>query len=144
MSTVFSYSGPQRRRERRVPSEMRVGTSTIDAVRDPVTGAFCYSDNQDDVAVDVSPSGLRLRCARPPSVGTRMVVHMRDDAGAAFDVVGRTRWIRVEFEPGVQGARAIAAVGIELVGGSRTALDRFEKCVSRHQQDLVAEAEALG
>jgi hypothetical protein len=124
---------------------MRVATSTIDPVFDPVTHEYCYADNEDDVAVDVSRGGLRLRCARPPAVGTRIVLHVRDDgSGNAFDVVGRARWTRVEFEPGVQGARAIAAVGIEVVGGSRNALDRFEKCVSKHQQDLVAEAEGLG
>ncbi len=140
-----TYTGPEQRREPRVVSEMRVGTSTIDPVFDPVTQARCYSATDDDVAIDLSRRGLRLHCAQPPQIGTRIVIHIPGDgAGKGIEVVGCARWTAVEFEPGEHGARAIAAVGIELVGGTLKALGRFEQYVSRHQANLVAGSETLG
>ena len=140
-----TYTGHEQRREPRVVSEMRVGTSTIDPVFDPVTRARCYSAADDDVAIDLSRRGLRLRCSQPPQIGTRIVIHIPGDgAGKGIEVVGCARWTAVEFEPGAHGARAIAAVGIELVGGTLKALDRFEQCVSRHQANLVAGSDTLG
>ena len=140
-----TYTGPEQRREPRVVSEMRVGTSTIDPVFDPVTQARCYSATDDDVAIDLSRRGLRLHCAQPPQIGTRIVIHIPGDgAGKGIEVVGCARWTAVEFDPGEHGARAIAAVGIELVGGTLKALDRFEQYVSRHQANLVAGSETLG
>ncbi len=140
-----TYTGPEQRREPRVASAMRVGTSTIDPVFDPVTQARCYSATDDDVAIDLSRRGLRLHCAQPPQIGTRIVIHIPSDgAGKGIEVVGCARWTAVEFEPGEHGARAIAAVGIELVGGTLKALDRFEQYVSRNQANLVAGSETLG
>ncbi|MBW2281937.1 MAG: PilZ domain-containing protein [Deltaproteobacteria bacterium] len=145
MSEGKLFQGPDKRRDPRVAAQMRVGTSSIDPVRDPVTGELCFVATDDDCALDVSRRGLRLRCARPPTVGTRMVVHIPADGDdGPIEVVGRARWVTVEFERGVQGARAVGAVGIELVGGSPAALDRFERCVSRCQTNPVAGPEALG
>ncbi len=140
-----TYTGPEQRREPRVVSAMRVGTSTIDPVFDPVTQARCYSATDDDIAIDMSRRGLRLHCAQPPRIGTRIVIHIpADGPGKGIEVVGCARWTAVEFEAGEYGARAIAAVGIELVGGTLEALDRFEQCVSRHQANLVAGPKTLG
>jgi hypothetical protein len=139
-----AYTGPELRREPRIASAMRVGTSTVDPVFDPVTRARCYSAADDDVAMDVSRRGLRLHCAQPPRIGTRIVIHIPGDGpDEGIEIVGCARWTAVEFEPGAHGARAIAAVGIELVGGTRSALDRFEQCVSLHQANLVAGPQAL-
>ena len=140
-----AYEGPEQRREPRVASAMRVGTSTIDPVFDPVTQERCYVSADDDVALDVSRRGLRLHCSQPPEIGTRIVIQIPDQGhGRPIQVVGCARWTQVEFEPGEHGARAIAAVGIELVGGTLEALDRFEQCVARHQGNLVAGPGALG
>ena len=140
-----TYTGPEQRREPRVVSAMRVGTSTIDPVFDPVTQARCYSATDDDVAIDLSRRGLRLHCAQPPQIGTRIVIHIPcNGAGKGIEVVGCARWTAVEFEPGEHGARAMAAVGSELVGGTLKALDRFEQYGSRHRANLVAGSETLG
>lgn len=140
-----TYSGPEQRREPRIASGMRVATSTIDPVFDPVSGERCYAAADDDVALDVSRRGLRLHCAQPPEIGTRIIVHIPDEAGGRpIQVVGCARWTSVEFERGEHGARAIAAVGIELVGGTLKALDRFEECVTRAQAKLVDGPGALG
>jgi len=145
MSAGNLFHGPDKRRDRRVTAQMRVGMSSIDPVRDPVTGELCFVATDDDSAIDVSRRGLRLRCARPPAVGTRMVVHIPADGDdRPIEVIGRARWVTVEFERGVQGARAVGAVGIELVGGSQSALDRFERCVSRCERNPVAGPGALG
>jgi hypothetical protein len=44
-----------------------------------------------------------------------------------IELVGRTCWGRIEHEPGEVGARAVAAVGIELLGGSPKNLNRYER-----------------
>ncbi len=145
MSAAKPFTGPEQRREPRVTAQLRVGTSSIDPIRDPVTGELSFMATDDDAALDVSRRGLRLRCARPPAVGTRLVVHIPADGDdGPIEVVGRARWTAVEFERGVQGARAVGAVGIELVGGSQAALDRFERCVARCARNPVAAPEALG
>ena len=145
MSAGKLFTGPEKRREPRVTARMRVGMSSIDPIRDPVTGELCFVATDDDSAIDVSRRGLRLRCARPPAIGTRLIVHIPADGDdGPIEVVGRARWTAVEFERGVQGARAVGAVGIELVGGSQSALDRFERCVSRCERNPVAGPEALG
>jgi hypothetical protein len=122
---------------------MRVGTSTIDPVFDPVTQERCYAAADDDVAVDVSRRGLRLLCERPPAIGTRIVVHIADEGDKPIEVVGCARWTQVEFTRGEHGARAVAAVGIELIGGTLRALDRFEQYVSRQQANLIDGPETL-
>lgn len=140
-----THDGPEKRREPRVSAQILVGTSTIDPVFDPVTGERCYAAADDDLALDLSRRGLRLRCASPPEVGTRIVLNIPDDRGdKPIQLVGCARWTQVEFERGEHGARAIASVGIELVGGTFKALDRFERCVSRYQANLVDGPEALG
>ena len=81
MSAGKLYTGPEQRRESRVRARMRVGMSSIDPIRDPVTGELCFMATDDDAAIDMSRRGLRLRCGRPPAVGTRLVIHIPADGG---------------------------------------------------------------
>jgi hypothetical protein len=123
-----------KRRDLRLPLRLPVTTATIDAVRDPVTGDRVFQTSEDDSTLDVSRRGLCLRFSHPPAIGTRVLLQLRlpEDVDA-IELVARTRWTRVEFEPGEAGARPICRVGLELLAGAPRALARFERSVRQLQ-----------
>jgi hypothetical protein len=120
------------RREPRVEANLRVRTASIDPVFDPVRGSSYFQTSEDDAVVNLSRRGAQLRCSRPPEVGTRLLLQIEtSDAPAPIEVIARTRWTRVEFDVDSaadgRGALAFAAVGIEVVGGSKKSLDRLDR-----------------
>jgi hypothetical protein len=139
---------PDARREPRLSAGLRVATTTMDPVRDAVTHEICYQISEHDRTLNLSRRGLRLRCERPPEVGTRLLLQIQpEDEEAPIEVIGRTCWTRVEYQPGSEGARPYAAVGVELVGGSRRALSRYGRCLAELNDsapDSVAPPAASG
>ncbi len=137
----------RKRRTPRYPTGLRVSTESIDPVRDPVTGETFFHTSEDDCLVNVSRNGLRLRAERAPSVGTRVLVRVHLPDESSIDLIGRARWSRVEVEPGSSPQRATCGVGVELLGGSRRALDRFESLLAELDSDVsdpLAGARTLG
>ena len=122
---------PQRRGDERTALSLRVQRSSIDASRDPVTGAFFYDVADDDETTNLSRRGLCIRCERPPEIGSRVLVQLRLPDEAPIDVVGLARWSKVVFVPGQHGARAAALVGLELLGGAPRALERYGRALGR-------------
>ena len=122
---------PQRRYDQRTALSLRVQRSSIDAVRDPITGELYYDIADDDETQNLSRRGLCIRCERPPEIGTRVLVQLRLPGEAPVDVIGLARWTRVVFVPGEHGARAAALVGLELLGGPPRALERYGRALSR-------------
>jgi hypothetical protein len=126
-----TQSEPERRRERRQISRLRVSTTAIDPVRDPVTGATYYESSDDSSLINLSRRGVCLRSPRPPPVATRLILQIHvPGENRPIELVGRTCWGRIEHEPGQVGARAVAAVGIEVVGGSSRDLDRYDRTLA--------------
>jgi len=121
----------QRRGELRTNLSLRAERTTIDAVRDPITGELYYDIADDDQTQNLSRRGLCIRCERPPEVGTRVLVQLRLPGEAPIDVVGLARWTRVVFVPGEHGARAAALVGLELLGGPPRALERYGRALGK-------------
>ena len=142
-----AQAGASRRRDPRISAHFEVSTSTIDAVPDGATGEPCFHASDDSV-VNVSRRGACLLSDTPPSVGTRLLVQLRVPGQArSIDVVGRTRWTRVEFRPGKVGARLLCVFGVEIMGGTPTALDRLENALAGlepAENASVAGAEGLG
>jgi hypothetical protein len=135
------------RRALRYPASFRVSTQTMDAVRDPVTGEMCFQTSDDDRTVDISRLGLRLRAERAPSVGTRLLLRLHvPEERRPLEFVGRTCWTRVELERGPSGRRAVCGVGVELLGGSRRSLDRYDHLLDElhaRSQEPVAGGKGL-
>jgi hypothetical protein len=127
----------QRRYDTRTPACLPVELTSIDASRDPATGELYFATSVDERTENLSRRGLCVRCDRPPAIGTRVLLHVRLPDEAAVDVVGKTRWTRVEFEPGQHGARAFARVGIELLGGAPRALARYDRALGRLESTAV-------
>jgi hypothetical protein len=121
----------QRRADVRTPLSLRVQRSSIDPLRDPVTRELFYDVADDDETTNLSRRGLCIRCERPPEIGARMLVQLRLPGEDPVDVVGLARWSRVTFVPGQHGARAVALVGLELLGGAPRALERYGRAIGR-------------
>jgi hypothetical protein len=140
-------SGAERRSDPRFASGIRVSTATVDAIPDQRTGQGWYAWSDRDSARNVSRRGLCLACERPPAVGTRLLLELfLPDEARPLDLVGRARWTQVEYEPGDAGARPRASVGVEIMGGSPTALDRYERALERFAEaagDSVATPDPL-
>jgi hypothetical protein len=122
---------PQRRAEIRTPLSLRVQRTSIDPARDSVTRELFYDVADDDETTNLSRRGLCIRCERPPEIGTRVLVQLRLPGEEPVDVVGLARWSRVAFVPGEHGARAVALVGLELLGGPPRALERYGRAIGR-------------
>jgi hypothetical protein len=144
-------SGPQTRPrtiERRYAVNSLARTTSIDPVRDSVTGGFFFAANEDARALNVSRHGMCLRCPRPHEVGTRLLVKLLlTDDEHLVEFTGRVRWTRVEFVPGDLAARPVALVGVELLGEATSARGYYERSLSqlaRRDARSVAAREALG
>jgi len=137
--TRLAAPDPQRRGDERTALSLRVQRSSIDAARDPVTGAFYYDVADDDETTNLSRRGLCIRCDRPPEIGSRVLVQLRLPDEAPIDVVGLARWTRVVFVPGQHGARAAALVGLELLGGAPRSLERYGRALGRLSRAATAE-----
>jgi hypothetical protein len=127
----YSTGALQRRNDARTAASLPVGVTSIDASRDPATGQTYFAISPDERTENLSRRGLCVRCERPPAVGTRILLQVRLPGEASIDVIGQTRWTRIEFEPGQHGARAFARVGIELLGGAPRALERYDRALGR-------------
>jgi hypothetical protein len=136
------------RSARRFAVKMAVSFTTIDPLRDPADGRLYYDTGEGEQLLDLSRRGACLRLERAPEDGTRLLLRLQPPgARAPVDLIARTRWSRVEYLPGDHGARACARVGLELIGGSREALDRYEygvQLVADGRSALLAAAEATG
>jgi len=133
-------------RRRRFSVSLPVSFASIDPARDPASGELYYDTSEREVLVNISRRGACLCVERAPEDGTRLLLRLKPPGSTApVDLVARTRWSRVEYLPGDHGARAIAMVGVEVIGGSSEALDRFEIGVDSLQEpSTLAAPEASG
>lgn len=140
-----TQSGSERRRDSRFGARCRAATQTIDPLHDPATGSSFYQTTDDDWVANVSRRGICIVSSQPPAIGTRLLVQIRIDGDERpVEVVGRACWTRVEFERGAHGARALCAVGIEVLGGSPQSLDRYDRSIAERSGSSVAAPEGLG
>ena len=138
----------EQRREPRTQVQLRASTTSIDRVRNPATGETYYESNENEQVIDLSRRGVGLRCSQPPTVGTRLLLqlHLQGES-SPIELIGRTCWSRVEVVRGAGPRRAAALVGIELTGGSRKQLNRYERSLARLHRGvntMLATPEGLG
>ena len=120
------------RSRRRCAVSLPASFTTIDPIRDRATGELYYDTSEREELLDVSLRGACMRVERAPENGTRVLLRIEPPgADAHVDLVARTRWSRIEYRPGELGARASAIVGLEVIGGSAEALDRYEASVQK-------------
>jgi hypothetical protein len=128
----------QRRTDDRTELSLRVKRSSIDPTRDRVTHELFYDVADEDETTNLSRRGLCIRCERPPEIGSRVLVQLRLPGEEPVDVVGLARWSRVAYVPGQHGARAVALVGLELLGGAPRSLERYGRALGRIARETAS------
>ncbi len=131
----------RRRVEDRVEVQFAIALTAIDPQHDPVTGEIFYETGDAVCVINASPRGICLRCTHAFATGTRLLLEL----GLGIDpmpveVSARVCWSRVQYESGAHGGRPVAAVGVELQGGSRDAFERYERSL----EGLVEAASVAG
>lgn len=127
----------ERRADSRVVRHLRAALVSVDPVPDGASARGAYWSSDADAVANASRRGICLECERPPAVGTRLVLELFPPGESRpIDLVVRACWTRVEFQRGSRGARALAKVGVEIMGGSPTSLDRWDRAL----EDLAASA----
>ena len=132
-------SGSERRGDSRLTTDLRATLVSVDPVPDGAGARGSYWSSDADAVENASRRGICLRCERPPAVGTRLVLELLAPGETrSIDLVGRARWTRVEFQRGARGACARAQVGVEIIGGSPTALDRWDRALEHFAEHTLA------
>jgi len=135
----------QQRREPRTEIRLRAKTASVDPIRDPTTGEIHYESHEEELILNLSRRGIGLRCEQPPTVGSRLLLEIQlSDGSEPIELIGRARWTQVEVERGERVG--VARVGIEVLGGSHTALERYESALAgllASQKPLLATEEGL-
>ena len=125
-----------------------VSLTSIDPLRHNPSGEDYYVSTERDELVNISRGGLCLRSDHLPRNGDRLLVRLLPpDEDAPIEVVAQTRWTRIHYAPGEHGGRPQAVFGLELVGGRRGALARYERCLRRIEsgrRDPLAGGGAVG
>ena len=130
----------------RVRVEFPVSFTTIDPQRNPVTGALFYETGEAMCVRDASRRGIGLRTSSTIEAGTRVLLHVGlGTEPEPVELFARTAWSRVEYVRGEHAGRPVCALGLELLDGSRDALDRYERALAALvHATSVAGGEALG
>lgn len=147
-STQDAKAFENQRRDVRHPTNATLKTVAIDPSRDPVRGTPYYESDNPGQLLNLSRRGICARVQRPPTVSQRVLVELfLPNEERSIELIGRTCWGRVEFERGQIGARALAMIGIEVIGGSAQNIARYDAIVSTledaTERSLAAER-ALG
>ncbi len=133
--TSTAATASDRRADSRLMTDLRATLVSVDPVSDAPGARGSYWSGDAEGVANASRRGVCLRCERPPTVGTRLVLELFvPGEPRPIDLVGRARWTRVEYERASRGARALACVGVEIMGGSPTSLDRWDRAL----EDLAA------
>ena len=130
-------SAPKRRDERTYAT-FSASTAYIGPIADPSTGELYFHTSEEDRGFSLSRRGATMRCARPAEAGMRVLIQIDSGERGPIELIGRTCWTRVEYEPGEQGARAVGAIGVEFIGGSASSLDRYESWFDGLCSSIVA------
>jgi hypothetical protein len=124
-----------RRRHRRVMTQMQVHISTIEPERDRWTGRPYFRATREECA-NVSRGGIFVRTHEPLAPGRRILIEMSLPNGRPLEAIGRVAWSKRVVAPG--DPEPDSGIGIEFLGG---APDQFADLESfLHEIDQALEA----
>lgn len=105
----------EKRREDRVPVELKVGYRTI--------GSFIT-----DYIINISKGGIFINTSKPLPVGTKIrILFSIPDMPLPFDLIGIVRWIN----PVGHTSHALPGMGIEFLDMEANVKKRIEKFISQ-------------
>lgn len=105
----------EKRREERIPVELKVGYRTV--------GSFIT-----DYIINISKGGIFINTSKPLPVGTRIrILFSIPDIPLPFDLIGIVRWIN----PVGHSSHNLAGMGIEFLDVEANVKKRIEKFISQ-------------
>jgi Tfp pilus assembly protein PilZ len=128
-------SSTNRRRHRRVATDIAVRISTIEPERDPWTGRPFFRASQ-ETCCNVSRGGAFVKTAEPLDPGRRLLVEVHLPGGAPLEAIGRVAWAKRIMTPDVRNAES--GIGIEFIGGASEQFCALEEYIDA--QGISSEA----
>ena len=116
-------SSRDRRRHRRVATDIAVRISTIEPERDPWTGRPFFRASQ-ETCRNVSRGGAFVKTTEPLDPGRRLLVEVHLPSGAPLEAIGRVAWTKRVMVPHSRDAES--GIGIEFIGAASEQFSALE------------------
>ena len=110
-----AVSNLNRRRHRRIETNVSVRISTIEPERDRWTGRPFFRASQETCA-NVSRGGAFVETNEPLDPGRRLLVEVRLPGGEPMEAIGRVAWTKRIMTPHARDGAS--GIGIEFIGGA--------------------------
>ena len=123
-------SSDNRRRHRRVATDIAVRISTIEPERDPWTGRPFFRASQ-EICHNVSRGGAFVKTTEPLDPGRRLLVDVHLPSGAPLEAIGRVAWTKRIMTPHAREAES--GIGIEFIGGASEQFAALESYINGQQ-----------
>ena len=121
-----------RRRHRRISTEIAVRISTIEPERDPWTGRPFFRASQETCA-NVSRGGAFVKTTEPLDPGRRLLVEVHLPSGEPVEAIGRVAWTKRIMTPHTREVES--GIGIEFIGGSADQFAALERYIDSSQNE---------
>jgi hypothetical protein len=119
-----------RRRHRRVATDIACRISTIEPERDPWTGRPFFRASQ-ETCQNVSRGGAFVRTAEPLDPGRRLLVEVHLPSGRPLEAIGRVAWTKRIMKP--HGRDAESGIGIEFIGAASEQFSALEDYIDTQE-----------
>jgi Tfp pilus assembly protein PilZ len=119
-----------RRRHRRVATDIAVRISTIEPERDPWTGRPFFRASQ-EICHNVSRGGAFVKTTEPLDPGRRLLVEVHLPSGAPLEAIGRVAWTKRIMTPHTREAES--GIGIEFIGAASEQFSALEDYIDSQE-----------
>jgi hypothetical protein len=133
----YDRSFANRRRHRRISTDISVRISTIEPERDPWTGRPFFRASQ-EICANVSRGGAFVKTAEPLDPGRRLLVEVHLPSGGPLEAIGRVAWTKRIMTPHARDTES--GIGIEFIGGASDQFAALESFIDAQQDRSEAEA----
>ena len=128
--TRAEHSFTNRRRHRRIATEIEVRLSTIEPERDPWTGRPYFRASQ-ELCSNVSRGGAFVKTNEPIDPGRRVLVEVHLPSGRPLEAIGRVAWTKHVMTPNPRDASS--GIGVEFIGGASEQFAALENYIDALQ-----------
>jgi Tfp pilus assembly protein PilZ len=125
-----NWSSANRRRHRRVATDIACRISTIEPERDPWTGRPFFRASQ-ETCCNVSRGGAFVKTTEPLDPGRRLLVEVHLPGGAPLEAIGRVAWTKRIMTPHSRDAES--GIGIEFIGAASEQFSALEDYIDTQE-----------
>ena len=125
-----NWGSVNRRRHRRVATDIACRISTIEPERDPWTGRPFFRASQ-EICHNVSRGGAFVKTTEPLDPGRRLLVEVHLPGGAPLEAIGRVAWTKRVMMPHARDAES--GIGIEFIGAASEQFSALEDYIDTQE-----------